>query len=137
MAFLRGAWIGAWVALSTPFWVCSRPLGRLLALPDRPRAPSPDVAFSVRVSLVTLRRLARLPASPWRNTCLYRSVATCRCLRAHGLEARLRLGVRRDGTGSGIAAHAWVETAGAIVEESTPAAPRAAFALLDRQGKYT
>jgi hypothetical protein len=91
-------------------------------------------ADALRVAFSALRVLARLRrlGGPWRNTCLYRSVAGCLVLRRHGSVATLRLGARASraetgasvtGMGSstdvsaaapghvGVSAHAWVEDA--------------------------
>ena len=61
---------------------------------------------AVATALFTLRLLGRIPGSPWRNTCLYRSIAECLVLRGRGVDARRRIGV---GTEAGaVVAHAWV-----------------------------
>lgn len=74
------------------------------------RASDADPRSARRAARHTLRLLARLPLSPWRNTCLYRSIAECMILRRAGRSAVLELGVRREGEGpEDIAAHAWVE----------------------------
>lgn len=53
--------------------------------------------------------LARVPGLPWRDTCLYRSVAECLVLRRYGVPAYVRIGVRNENPPHGaIAAHAWV-----------------------------
>jgi hypothetical protein len=111
-----GSWLmGAWIALVTPVWVRG---GRLRTLLQQTR-PVPgerrDPERTLRAARSALRLLARLPLSPWRNTCLYRSVAVCRCLRTAGVPARLRIGVRAGETGGGnVAAHAWVESEAAV-----------------------
>ena len=51
-------------------------------------------------------------------TCLPRSLALQRMLRARGIAAQLRIGVRKDSTDvGGIAAHAWVEVNGMALGE--------------------
>ncbi|HEX6940945.1 MAG TPA: lasso peptide biosynthesis B2 protein [Longimicrobiales bacterium] len=67
-------------------------------------------AAAVRAAHTTLRALARLPGSPWRNTCLYRAAAGCLALRWLGREATLRLGARRDAASDEVLAHAWIES---------------------------
>ena len=65
-------------------------------------------------------RLARLVGAAsrhhlWPMTCLPRSIALQALLRRHGIEADLRIGVRReDGE---LRAHAWVEQSGSPVGE--------------------
>jgi len=77
--------------------------------------PGPEVRHrareALRVTRALLSRLARIPGSPWRNTCLFRSIAAHAALSWYGVPARLRIGVRRatgDGA-TGIVAHAWLE----------------------------
>lgn len=75
-----------------------------------------DAAFAARAARGMLRRLARLPLSPWRNTCLYRSIAECLVLRYYGVPAAVRLGVRNEAPPHGaIVAHAWVVYPGSTV----------------------
>ncbi len=50
---------------------------------------------------------------PFATTCLDRAVALFRMLRAEGLEAELRIGVRTEE--GALAAHAWVEHHGAVL----------------------
>jgi hypothetical protein len=71
------------------------------------RAAPADVA--IRGAHYALRLLARARFLPWRNTCLYRSVAECLVLRHYGIPCRLRIGVQNSQPPGGpIAAHAWV-----------------------------
>lgn len=64
-----------------------------------------------------LRLLARVPFSPWRGTCLYRSVAACLAMRRCGIPAVLRIGAASPG--GAVAAHAWVESVqGDVLYES-------------------
>lgn len=102
--------LGIGSALAVPFWLRTRRLPTLLAEPGATPARCVDATAALYASRVTIRGLARIPGLPWRNTCLYRSVAECLVLRACGHPARLRLGVRRnDSFGGNIEAHAWVE----------------------------
>ena len=107
---------GVWLALTTPVWLRARRIRRLMVEDPRVRASVGSPEPMVRAARVTLARLARIPFSPWRNTCLYRSIAVCRCLRAAGIPALLRIGVRGDDGDAGardcITAHAWVESRG-------------------------
>lgn len=51
-------------------------------------------------------------------TCLPRALALQRMLRARGIAAQLRIGVRKESTDvGGIAAHAWIEVAGVPLGE--------------------
>ena len=108
-ALLREFAVGAACALLVPVKLHGSALSRLMAPglvgPARGRDPAP----ALRAADLSLRQLARLPRSLWRNTCLYRSVAECLVLRYHGIPAVVRIGVRKDRLQSGaIAAHAWV-----------------------------
>jgi hypothetical protein len=121
---------GAWAALRAPWWLEGDRLSTLLRPPadaradaaastgagvtadPHPSAEAPRGAVGAAVRTVAL--LSRLPRSPWRNTCLYRSAAECLVLRRYGVPALVRIGVRGDGEpdGGGILAHAWVVRAG-------------------------
>jgi hypothetical protein len=96
---------GVRAALASPRWIGGPRLTELL------RDPPPGVERRVPrgatgSAMLLLRVLARLPGSPWRNTCLYRSVAECLVLRRYGVPATLKIGVK-NGSGD-IEAHAWV-----------------------------
>ncbi|MGH7733389.1 MAG: lasso peptide biosynthesis B2 protein [Gemmatimonadales bacterium] len=80
------------------------------AAPGRGAVPAEESDHALRNSGAVLRLLGRLPLSPWRNTCLYRSIAACLALRSLGASAVLHLGVREGA--AGVAAHAWVECPG-------------------------
>jgi hypothetical protein len=100
---------GIWAALRVPLWLRGRRWTELLAAPPGtpPAPPPPNVGRAARGAV---RLLAAVPGSPWRNTCLYRSVAECLALRTYGVPAVVRIGVRA-GAGAGetpIIAHAWV-----------------------------
>jgi len=146
-------WSAAFVAMTTgvyatfvaPWWIAGRRLDSLLT-----DAPSTHTGFAmhhdlhhdaitlgVRATQWLLPRLARLPRSAWRNTCLYQSVAECVLLRTLGISATLVLGVRSTAdaihttepseNAPAIAAHAWVTSAPRGHEgyvPLTPARPR-------------
>jgi hypothetical protein len=104
---------GAWAALRVPRWLGKRRLNALLSPPpvSRPGAHPPRGA--IRASRVAVAWLARVPLLPWRNTCLYRSIAECLVLRRYGVPAVVRIGVRTTGEGDAeppgsVIAHAWV-----------------------------
>lgn len=135
---MGGRWAGAargsWVALTTPAWLRSDRIQRLMAEDAVGRASGRPPEAMVRAARATLARLARIPFSPWRNTCLFRSIAICRCLRDAGVPARLRIGVSGDaeaaGAGDRVAAHAWVESTGAVAGGLLEPGPGGAFAPL-------
>ena len=102
--------IGTGAALRSPLWITGSRLQRLLQDAPGVSRGSRHPETATRASLLALRALARLPLLPWRNTCLYRSVAECLVLRSCGIGCRLQLGVSHDAaSGDGIVAHAWVE----------------------------
>ena len=105
--------IGISAAVRSPRWIEGSHLDQLMRDPERPILVSRDPALATKASAIALRLLARLPLTPWHNTCLYRSVAECIALRHCGIAARLRLGVAREsGAEEAITAHAWVERPG-------------------------
>ena len=134
--------VGVWGALVAPLWIAGRRFELLLEYPAQPSRPGSAttrrrvagdvrrdtdrtsatpvdravVDRAVRTSLRALWWLARLPLSPWRNTCLFRSVAECLIFRRYGVSSRVCLGVRINDI-SAVNAHAWVEIHG----ESTSA----------------
>lgn len=95
---------GVAAALQAPLWLHSRGIRHLSAPAARAR-PAADPAGALRWGLRALRLLARLPG--WKDTCLFRSVVRILVLRRCGVDARLRIGVRREGAAS-VMAHAWV-----------------------------
>ena len=96
---------GVHAALASPRWIEGARLTELLR--DPPPAPERRVPRGATgAAMLLLRALARLPRSPWRNTCLYQSAAECLVLRRYGVPATLKIGVK-NGSGD-IEAHAWV-----------------------------
>jgi hypothetical protein len=112
--------VGIGAAVRTPAWLRDE---RLRQLVDgvKQTDPSPLVPYlALRAARVSLRVLGRVPLLPWRNTCLYRSVAECLVLRRFGIACRLRVGVRHAGdVSTAIEAHAWVEWSGQPDQDST------------------
>lgn len=106
--------IGISAAVRSSRWIRGSQLDHLVRDPAPVPVPvSRDPALATKASAVALRLLARLPFTPWDNTCLYRSVAECIALRRCGVAARLRLGVAHESEAdSAITAHAWVERPG-------------------------
>jgi hypothetical protein len=97
---------GLRAALTAPRWIDGPRLTELLRPPADARRERRVPRGATGSALRLLRVLSRLPGSPWRNTCLYRSVAECLVLRRYGVPAVVRIGVRNEG--AGVEAHAWV-----------------------------
>ena len=106
---LGGALTAAWAAARVPLWLHGRRWTELLQEPPpRPRRAAPPRG-TLWTAVTTVRILAAVPGSPWKYTCLYRSVAECLVLRRYGYPAVVRIGVRGErGPNPGIVAHAWV-----------------------------
>jgi hypothetical protein len=106
------AWsVGVAAAVRAPRWLAGRRLSTLMAESVSHGRRTPAVVRARYASRLTLRLLSRVPLSPWRNTCLFRSAADCLVLRHYGVGARLRIGVRQGrGNESGVLAHAWIES---------------------------
>lgn len=101
---------GGTAALCVPYWLRG---ARLAGLMERDRAAADRQIAAAEVAIrgahYALRLLSRARFLPWRNTCLYRSVAECLVLRHYGIPCRLRIGVQNSHPPAGpIAAHAWV-----------------------------
>ena len=101
----RAVLAGARAALESRRWIDGPRLAELLREPAA-AAEARVPRGAVGAAMVLLKLLARVPRSPWRNTCLYRSVAECLVLRRYGVPAVLRIGVRSGD--ADIEAHAWV-----------------------------
>lgn len=108
MSLVGAAATGVWAALRVPLWLHGRRWTELLRPPAEPGVAvrAPRGAEGAALRMVGL--LGTVPGLPWRNTCLYRSVAQCLVLRSFGVPAVVRIGVRSSDGGTGIAAHAWV-----------------------------
>jgi Transglutaminase-like superfamily len=52
--------------------------------------------------------------TPWRSTCLVRSLAGCAMLRRHGVPSVVYLGVAKDASGR-LVAHSWLRCGGRVV----------------------
>jgi hypothetical protein len=100
---------GAWSALRTPLWLRGDRWRELLVPPAHPRTEAKPPRRVVGAALTLVRVLSAVPGSPWKNTCLYQSVAHCLALRRYGIPAVIRIGVRGgEGGETPIVAHAWV-----------------------------
>jgi hypothetical protein len=101
---------GVWGALRVPAYLAGERWTALLAPAAHAHAPAAAAPRgTARAARAAVRALAAVPLLPWRNTCLYRSVAECLALRAFGVPAVVRIGVRRgDGAEAEVLAHAWV-----------------------------
>ncbi|MDH3495215.1 MAG: lasso peptide biosynthesis B2 protein [Gemmatimonadota bacterium] len=121
---LRSLARGIRVALATPSHIEHR-LPALLAWSRDNAVVASDPTAAITTAHRALRILARIPGGPWRNTCLYRGAAECLLLRAHGVAARLSIGVEsRPHSAPGVEAHAWVETdAERVAPRSAPPTP--------------
>jgi len=94
--------------------------------------PPPPPHPSVEPTITELRDLARrvntaATRGPIRTACLVRSLTLWWLLRRQGIASELRIGVRKDG--GELAAHAWVEYAGAVINDSPESIQR--FAAFD------
>jgi hypothetical protein len=104
---------GIWAAARVPFQLRGRALDALMAAPEPAATPRPVPRGAVGAANRMVAALARVPGSPWRDTCLYRSIAECLVLRRYGVPAFVRIGVRNENPPHGrIMAHAWVVRAG-------------------------
>lgn len=138
---LRAAWDLTW------FWVAVRMRPRALEpwqvgagsrlAPGEARgqnASRPGDPGPWRIAAIVSRVARRHPLRP---ACLEQALAGCAALRRRGIAARVRIGVRRVDA-SGLAAHAWIEVAGAPVEPGTGGyhpldrPPRAALGAMRR-----
>lgn len=77
-----------------------------------------DAAAIVQAIVRAVERAARL--LPGTSTCLARALVAQRLLRCAGVPAELRLGVARDGSAAGLAAHAWVVYGGRVLIGDQP-----------------
>jgi Transglutaminase-like superfamily len=123
MARVRGSrrWhaglVGAVAALRVPLSLGGGRLTLLL----RPTRAAADESVTPTVSTEDVALAGGLPASrrPWRNSCLYRSVAQTHVLRAYGRTAHVALGAGRVEADT-VGAHAWVVYDGPeMVEQPT------------------
>jgi len=112
----RAVLAGVRAALDSRRWIDGPRLTELLREPPAARPGARVPRGGVGAALILLKVLGRIPGSPWRNTCLYRSVAECLVLRRYGVPAMLRIGVK-NGDGD-IEAHAWVVRADRPSRES-------------------
>lgn len=116
---MRSLLAGMTAALVAPVVLRRSTLERLLEPPSARVPPPAEPDDALRWARAFVFALSRLPWSPWRDTCLYRSVAECLVLRRHGVPAVLRIGVREASSREGIEAHAWVERPGVAARDGT------------------
>lgn len=120
MGLADAALTGAWSALRTPLWLRGDRWRELLVPPAGVAPGAVPARGSVRAARGVVRVLSAMPGSPWKDTCLYRSVAECLALRRYGIPAVVRIGVKAgDDAQNPILAHAWVVRD----PESEPAPP--------------
>jgi hypothetical protein len=91
--------------------------------------PQPSSQPTIEPTIAELRSLARLVnaaanRSPVRAACLVRSLTLWWLLRRRGIESDLRIGVNKEG--GELAAHAWVEVEGAVINDSPESVQRLA-----------
>ena len=92
---------------------CHAMLARLAPRPRVPVAPEQQLALAARTARL-VRAANRRSVRP--AACLSRSLTLWWLLRRRGIESQLRLGVRKGE--QGFQAHAWVELAGQVVNDS-------------------
>ncbi|HVQ34842.1 MAG TPA: lasso peptide biosynthesis B2 protein [Candidatus Bathyarchaeia archaeon] len=95
---------------------------RTTALLDRrfrtpPAAPPAAPSAGARAEAVVLRVEAAASRGPLPVGCLPRALCVRALLAREGIEAAVRIGVRRDG--AALRAHAWIEHEGAPVAEAS------------------
>ncbi len=86
--------------------------------PPRSSAPSGDIPARVRRTVELLASASRVGPA---GTCLTRSLVLRGLLRRQGIDATLRMGVRKDDSVEG---HAWVEVDGQPVNDSADVGER-------------
>jgi hypothetical protein len=112
-----------------PVLVRRHHLADLLALLDGAPAPRPAATApgpAARASSADARRVVDALRGR-RMTCLHRALAGYAALRRRGEDVRFVIGVRRDGDGRDVVAHAWLERDGAPFGE--PEEPRTRWAV--------
>jgi hypothetical protein len=120
---MTGRWRRLLAPSAAPAAAPARSAARAAARAATPASIDPALRDAIRITAGITRRLARIPLSPWKATCLYRAVAVCIMLRWAGVNAILRIGVQRGTShpdGTELAAHAWVETAAGDVVYEQP-----------------
>lgn len=114
--FLEALFLLPLTVVAIRAWGLQRWQARLLRFgASRPgaRAPQPDIARARRVARMVAAAARRVPMH---TTCLHNSVVLWWLLRRQGLGGELRLGSRmREGR---LEAHAWVECAGEVLNDS-------------------
>jgi hypothetical protein len=126
-------WLLLQALLLLPAVVHDPAFGRLPSNLFRPEAPAlngkPRPELESRTAARTVARLVDAAArnGPLPSSCLARSLTLWRLLARQGIGADLRLGVRQEG--DRIAAHAWVEYQGAVLNDDAGVHQR--FAAFD------
>jgi len=109
---LAGEALALLVAARLALWVLPFGIARRLLLawfrPGRARAQTAE-----RLAWAAAAAARRLP-SPFRS-CLPQALAAEALLRRHGAPAELVIGVRQDGAGGAVRAHAWVVSGERVV----------------------
>lgn len=107
---IRSAWRSRGVTRGDDFAALLRPPA---FSGDDAAGRADDARRATRLALRALLALARVPGAGWRYTCLFRAISECLVLRALGLPAVVKLGVR-GGANDPVWAHAWTECAGIV-----------------------
>lgn len=97
----------------------ARRTAQQLQIPDRPDpagtdAPAPDADALTMIERVSRAIAIVAPRVPWRSDCLVQCLAGRRWLAAHGITARISIGMKRE-DGDGLLAHAWLAVGETIV----------------------
>ena len=102
-------------------WLAIRPFSRPASVAARRPAEAARLAWIVKVSAMY---------GPWPANCLQRSLVLWWFLRRRGLEADLRIGVRRDRDSGLLDFHAWIEHGRAAINDRPDVRER--YATFDR-----
>ena len=113
-------------ALCLRFWGLKRTQEMLSSDPIRLPATYPEEAMEKALQIARAVDLTAL-YGPYRANCLERSLVLCRFLRRKGIDFDLRIGA--DLSRGELFAHAWVEHAGFVLNDSADVVER--FATLE------
>jgi hypothetical protein len=124
---LVGLWLAAVALRFVGFRRCHSALDRMVHL-RRLAAEAPTEALHQRARFTARMVQAAAGTLACRASCLRRSLILWWLLRRQGIESTLRVGVRQGPTG--LAAHAWVECLGQVLNDDADVGQR--FAGFDR-----
>jgi hypothetical protein len=115
---LCALYLRLWGLNRTQEILCSNPVGLSDLPPERELAKALQIARAVDLTAIY---------GLYRANCLKRSLVLCRFLRGRGISCDLRIGA--DLSHGELSAHAWVEHAGVVLNDSDDVAQR--FASLE------